>query len=304
MKTQKRFLTYDQQIQLLKDKKLNVENDQLAKHFLSKYSYYSLISGYKDIFKIQKNGDYKPDASLSKIVHLYLFDEFLRNTFLNEIIKVEKHIKSIYSYNFCLLYGDQQADYLNVNNYNYVRYQKEVNEFAGMVQDLLNNPSKYSYIEYNINEYGTVPLWVIMNAITFGSIAKMYSFSTNKLQSQIAKEFPNVYTYQLNSMLKMLSKYRNVCAHGERLYNYQTRTSLKTLPVHTALSGYNPLSKNDLFNVLICLKYLSNKEDFSATVTVLEELIKSTLPHLGINYMAAVLHKMGFPANWSDIIKL
>ena len=300
----KRFLTYEQQIQLLKEKKLYIENDELAKHFLAKYGYYSLISGYKDIFKIEKNGNYKSDASFNKMVHLYIFDEYLRYAFLTEIIKIEKHIKSVYSYNFCLLYGDRQANYLNVNHYNYSQYQDEVNELTAILQNILDNPSRYPYVEYNIKKYGTVPLWVLMNTLTLGNLAKMYSFSTEKLQSKVAREFENIYNVHLNSMLNVLSKFRNVCAHGERLYNYKTRKSIKSLPAHSKLSRYSPSGKNDLFNVFICLKYLSSPEDFQVTAIQLQKILESTTPHLGGEYMSKVLSEMGFPKNWEDIIKM
>ena len=49
---EKRFLTYEQQIELLKSKKLHISDEKLAVENLKQYSYYSLISGYKDIFKI------------------------------------------------------------------------------------------------------------------------------------------------------------------------------------------------------------------------------------------------------------
>ena len=108
MEKKKRFLTYEEQIDLLKKKNLNIENDKNAIGFLKRFSYYSLISGYKDIFKIEKNGNYRSDASFKKIVTLYTFDEILKNSILHEIIRIEKHIKSLYSYSFCELYGDKQ----------------------------------------------------------------------------------------------------------------------------------------------------------------------------------------------------
>ena len=191
-KQNKRFLTYEEQIELLKNKKLHIDNEDDAVSYLKQDGYYSLISGYKDIFKIEKNGNYKSDATFNKIVSLYIFDEYLRHLVLHEIIKIEKHIKSLYSYSFCLLYGDKQDDYLNVTNYNYSKYQKEINDFVSIVQNLLRSPEKYNYVNYNITKYGTVPLWVIIQTLTFGNLSKMYMFSNQSLQSQIARNFKNV----------------------------------------------------------------------------------------------------------------
>ena len=297
------FLTYDQQIDLLKSKHLTIEDETVAKFYLKRYSYYSLISGYKDIFKLQKNGDYKPDASFNKIHSLYTFDDYLRNLILHEIFRIEKHIKSLYSYSFCELYGDEQKDFQNVNNYDYKNYQNDINTFMGKISDTITHSSDYPYVDYNIRRHGSVPLWVMINTFTFGTLSKMYMFSTNKLQSRISKEFPNIYPQQLSSMLTFLTKFRNVCAHGERLYNYKTRKAIPLLPVHALFPTSRTGGKNDLFSVLVCFKYLSLEYDFQTFVVTLDQMLKFHEKQLGTTYITAIMSGMGFPANWKDILK-
>ncbi|MCQ2514469.1 MAG: Abi family protein [Ruminococcus sp.] len=300
----KRFLTYDEQIDLLKSKNLLIEDTEKAKEILKEYSYYSLVSGYKDMFKIEKNGNYRDKIPFEYLVNLYVFDDHLRNIFLHEIIRIEKHIKSLYSYSFCEVFGDAQSEYLNATNYDYSKYQKEINDFLSIVQNTLDKPDRYRYIKYNIDTYGTVPLWVIIQTFTFGNLSKMYMFSKPTLQSKIAREFDEVYPNQLSSMLNVLSKFRNVCAHGERFYNYKTKKSIVDLPIHNKLKDYNTSNKNDLFNVLICFKYLSKKEDFNVFVITLDKTIGYIKQALGEEYYSTVLEKMGFPENWKDIIEL
>lgn len=49
------FFSYQQQIEkLVKEKDLLIADEEYAKEMLKRYSYYSLISGYKDIFKIRQ----------------------------------------------------------------------------------------------------------------------------------------------------------------------------------------------------------------------------------------------------------
>ena len=296
----KRFLTYDQQIEHLKSKKLNIENDELAEFHLQQYSYYSLIGGYKGIFKEQRNGDYKSDASFNKIYSLYIFDEYLRHLILHEIIRVEKHIKSLYSYSFCMIYGDEQKDYQNANNYNYAQHQDAVNTLTNQT---LSHNNDYPYISYNLNKYGTVPLWAIINTFSFGTLSKMYQFSTRKMQNEISKNFPHIYPQHLVTILRFLTKFRNVCAHGERLYNYKTYTSIPTLPIHITLSANSSGGKNDFFSVLICLKYLSQEYDFITLIKTIDEMLKEHEKILGSTYLNAIRSEMGFPSNWQDILK-
>ena len=57
---QKIFLNYDQQIEKLKNEKnLLIDNEAYAKEILKQTSYYSLIGGYKDIFKNPTTKNYK-----------------------------------------------------------------------------------------------------------------------------------------------------------------------------------------------------------------------------------------------------
>ena len=297
----KRFLTYEEQVELLRSKNLIIMDENKAINTLKRYSYYSLISGYKDIFKIEKNGKYKDNTLFEHIEALYVFDDYLRNIFLHEIIRIEKHIKSLYSYSFCTLYGDNQSDYLNATNYNYEQYQDGVNKLISTIQKNLDHSEKYPYVNYNQQKYGTVPFWIIIQTLTIGNISKIFFYSRQELQSQVAREFENIYGNHLSAMLNVLSKFRNVCAHGERLYNYKTKKSILVLPIHSKIENYNPTSKNDLFNVVICFKYLSKKEDFSSFINTLSEMINIMTNTLGDEYSSMVLKNMGFPQSWKDI---
>ena len=54
---EKKFLTYDQQIEKLqKEKQLTISDVPAAIHMLEHISYYSSIGGYKDLFKHKLSG--------------------------------------------------------------------------------------------------------------------------------------------------------------------------------------------------------------------------------------------------------
>lgn len=77
------FLSYDQQIEKLKNEKnLQIDDEAYAKEILRQTSYYSLIGGYKDIFKNPTTKKYKDGTKFEDIVELYYFDESLRQLFL------------------------------------------------------------------------------------------------------------------------------------------------------------------------------------------------------------------------------
>ncbi len=61
----KPFLTYEQQVKKLRDKELKIENEDYVVWLLKKYSYFDLISGYKEPFK-KKGGKYKPNVTIDE----------------------------------------------------------------------------------------------------------------------------------------------------------------------------------------------------------------------------------------------
>lgn len=87
-KVEKTFLNYDEQIEKLKSKNLLIYDKDNAKLILKQTSYFSLATGYKDIFKDKSTGLYKSECKFEDLVNLYNFDEELRSLFLRFILKI------------------------------------------------------------------------------------------------------------------------------------------------------------------------------------------------------------------------
>ena len=118
----KPFLDYAAQLEHLSHKGLIIPDREQAVNILTKISYYSLINGYKDIFKDPNTHNYFPGTTIEDIYQLYLFDAELRGIFLKYILIFEKNIKSSISYHFTLLYGNGINYYQNLNNYDYPKH--------------------------------------------------------------------------------------------------------------------------------------------------------------------------------------
>lgn len=82
-------------------------------------------------------------------------------------------------------------------------------------------------------------------------------------------------------MLVILTKYRNICAHGNRLFNAKTQDSIPDLTAHKKLripkvnSRYQQ-GKSDLFATVISLKYLLDATDFRLFYYELKKVIKKS----------------------------
>jgi len=275
---------------------------------LKRIGYYSLISGYKHLFRIPNQKNYKDGVSFDEIVALYEFDESLRELFLHYLLHIERHMRSLLSYYFTEKNGELQVSYLNKENYNYSRKHK--NGIDRLVSELqkLAQTEQHPYIAYQRNNYHNVPLWVLVNALTFGTLSKMYFFFPSDLQSKVGKNFPSVNEKQLGQFLSVLTKFRNVCAHNERLFSYRCRDAIPDTKLHQKLDipkkgDTYECGKTDLFAVVIAFRYLLPREEFilfKKKLTAQIDVISNSANHITRNEL---LSAMGFPQKWKDITK-
>lgn len=312
----KPYLNYDEQIEKLKSKNLVISNEEYARYILKKYGYYSLICGYKRLFKNPTTKDYIDGTQFEEIVELYEFDTRLREVFLKYLLLTEKHIKEALSNAFCQFYSEKQSAYLDTNNYNYTGKNKDnVNKLINRKLNELLKSTKYPYINHARDNHNNVPLWVIFNALSFGSVSVMYSVLKPNVKVAIAQEYPNLNEGNLGSMLQIASTCRNVCAHGERLFTFSSnKQSISIMALHKKLNiPLNPAGnecvygQKDLFAVVISLRYLLSdsdfrafKKDLSRVIDKYEKQISKPFSHIS---KAQIMTEMGFPSNWKNITK-
>lgn len=269
-----------------------------------------MIGGYKDIFKNPTTKKYKDGTRFEDIVQLYYFDETLRELFLRYLIKVENEIKSQVSYYFTEKYGENQKEYLNVLNYNYsgVKNRRDIDKLIQILEGYVKKPTEYHYINHAQKKYGNVPLWVLTNALTFGNISKMYMLLSQDIKIKISRNYLCINEKQMVTILAVLVKFRNVCAHGERLFTYKTKDSIPDLPIHAKLKipqkGTQYINgKSDLFSVVISLKYLLSDNWYKEFIKELKTIIDNYLKkHASISEQE-LYEKMGFPSNWRKITR-
>lgn len=112
----------------------------------------------------------------------------------------------------------------------------------------------------------------------------------------------------MHQFITVIAKCRNVCAHGERLFDFRTTDMIPNTLLHSKLGipckkGLHQNSKKDLFAVVIALRYLISDSEFKIFRKNLGLLIKDVLkkcPHLTEDQL---LKEMGFPKNWAKITR-
>lgn len=306
----KPFMTYDQQLQKMRDKHLIISDGDSAKDTLRRIGYFSLVSGYKDLFKNPTTRDYRDGTTFQDIVALYQFDESLRELTLRHLLHIEQHLRSALSFAFCDNFGDNQAAYIDPNNYD-IGKPKNKAEIQRLIKKyllpLLTLKTDHPYIEHHKRVHQNVPLWVLVNAMTFGTLSKMYSLSKPQIQSAISQEFAAINEKQLGQILKVLTAFRNVCAHGERLFSYRcARHEIPDLPLHKKLTiprkgSQYICGKRDYFSVMLTFRYLLPNEEFLAYKGHLSQLLARAIKRNQQISEAELLEIMGLPSNWKRI---
>lgn len=274
MKPIKPFLTYDQQIVHLQNKKkLIIKDADSAKSSLSNISYYALIGGYKSLFYDSMTRTYLPGTTFEDIVKLYKFDESLRTLVFEYSNIIEQKLRSAISYAFCEKYTNLQAEYLNPNHYQNTRRNRyNISKLLKMLDHIANHDTEHNYLVYQRTTYGNVPLYAALKALTFGQLSVLYSLVAQNVQLPVSKAFSTKYTSMtindLAMYLQVLTHFRNRCAHIERLFSYNDLHDIPDTPLHKKMGipmkGKQYIyGKHDLFAVVIAYRYLLPKEDLS-----------------------------------------
>jgi len=241
------------------------------------------------ILEYTPSGKYLYGVTFEEITAFYYFDEELRTLFLKYILHIERHLKSLISYYFCEKFGESQTEYLNSNNFNSAKKnQKAVHRLITSLEKAISLPTHYNYIVHYAKNYHNVPLWVAMNAITFGQLSAFYQYMPNKIQSKVSKHFPGYSEKQLHQFITIVAKCRNVCAHRERLFDFRTSDTIPDTLLHKKLNipmkkGSYLFGKHDLFAVVLSLRYLIGNDEFKKFKASLSWLILQVLkqcPHI------------------------
>ena len=298
----KHFLSYEEQIDFLKEKKkLDIADVDFAKKTLFKTGYFPLINGYKEVFKNPATNHFYPGTRFEDIYELYRFDHDLRNVFIKYILIAERNVKSSLSYHFCFTYGDKQEDYLNASNYNNTGKQKSViRVMLQIMQGQLRYDSDYVYIRHYMNKYHYVPLWVLLNVLTIGQLSKIYESQKGRVQIKVCRDFGPLKVNEMGKLLAVMTKFRNVCAHNDRLFDFRTKDAICDMNIHERLqiakkSGRYQYGKNDLYAQTIILKLLLPEDEFKLFFHDLKSCFQKHPVH------QAVLERMGFPEKWDRI---
>lgn len=309
--SRKIFKTIDEQIDILKARGLVVEDEKQAREVLFRENYF-FISGYRHMFTLPgSKNQFIPGTQFEELYGVFTFDRKIRNTFFKNILIIENNIKSIMSYQLSKKYGFKEKDYLNPKNFTQDKLdERQVHDILNKVKRQIRiNGRKHTATMHYIDNYGYIPLWILVKVLSFGTMAEFYSILKKEDQQNIADVY-NLDRETLEIYLIILSNFRNVCAHEDILYEHRTQRAIPDCKYHNLLNieldseGVYQYGKSDLFSLVIMLKRLLRKEEFEELIEEIKREVETLDDIVDTVSLESILNKLGFPSNWYDIKNL
>lgn len=306
----KTFKTLDEQIKILEAKNLVIDDYDYVKNILLRENYF-FVSGYRHLFvksPIEKN--YIENTNFRELYAMFYFDRQLRNILFKNILIVENNIKSILSYIMSKNHGFKEQNYLNPNNFiKDSKRNKQVNDLLKkMHRQIRVNGKQHAATSHYINNYGYIPLWVVVKVLSFGIVGELYTILKNEDQEEIADVF-NVTVSDLLDFLPILANYRNLCAHEDICYEHKTQKVISDSKYHSLLDipkmdGEYIYGKNDLFSLVLILKNLLSHDDFTLMLNEISYEVDLLAGRLKVINITKVLDQMGFPLNYQELARM
>lgn len=297
----KEFKTYNEQVDILVRRGMDIGDRDEAIFLLQQVSYYRL-SGYCYPFREFKNSSradtFFPGTRWRDVVDLYRFDSRLRTATFTALTPIELAIRAHLGHELGsldpLIHLDPKKLGVTVDT----PKEKKYNSWRKRYDRELES-SREDFVKHHKQKYGgKLPVWAATEIMDWGSLTYLYEFSPRSVQDAISSRC-GLNAPQLHSWLKALNIVRNICAHHGRLFN-RVHTISPKLPAqgtHTDLDCINTDWKRTfgqltLVQLLLDRLNVGNKKLLPTVVQSFPEVQIVPISH------------MGAPDNWQTASRL
>ena len=268
--------SFQQQLEILKSRGMQVTDEPAALRYLERIGYYRLSAYWYPFrqFKIvqdantnqlvnQRQNDFEPNTQFVDAVNLYLFDKQLRLHVLDALERIEVALRVDVAY---LLGHKDTFAYKNIANFhpkfanrtNGKTKSSEHQAWLAKYQSLCDR-SKEDFVTHYLENHGQdLPIWVAIELWDFGALSQLFAMMKVPDQTAIAKKYGVDDFKVFSSWLRSLNYLRNLAAHHSRLWNRNVIDQPK-LPAENAIPWCDEfIGKNDLIAKPFLLLAITN----------------------------------------------
>ncbi|MDR2907085.1 MAG: Abi family protein [Bacteroidales bacterium] len=284
------FLSFQEQINLLKSRGLAFADESKALHLFENISYYRFSGYWYPLLADKQYHIFKLNSNFEMAFNLYKFDRELRKLIIGELEKIEVAVRSKMAY---VLSCEHNAFWIEDTNLfaNFVLHQSTLTK----IQKELNRSDEEFIVAFK-SKYSNrfPPSFILLEITSFGTLSRLYgNLKPSKHRKDIAKLFglsDKVFASWLHSLVYI----RNVCAHHARMWN-RPMSIQPLFPRHASNLWITDkqVGINRVFYALSMMIYLLN-------IVNPKHTFKQKIENLFLKYPNVDRTAMGFPADWQN----
>lgn len=319
----KPHLTVDEQVELLRSRRLVIDDRQAAARWLRMVGYYRL-SGYWYPYRQLRPGSehsagqpiredhFVDGTTFEQITDLYEFDRRLKLLALEAVERIEISMRFRVGYTLGRRGAFAHLDPANLDaSFDAPRSDKP-SRYAEWCDRLASEQARSSedfVLHFRAKYSDQLPVWVATEILDFGGLSVLYSGLKRTDRDLIAAELAILDSAgagngrALANWMQVLNYIRNTCAHHSRLWNRNLTVQVSPkqmawIPKLAHLRSSAASTTARLFSAVCVLDFLMTGIDPAHTWTAdVCALATERLPLCGRD-----IGEMGFPTNWSTLL--
>ena len=320
MSTDKDFLTYNQQMRKLRDKKNIACEGSKDKNILVRMGYFNLVNGYKTPFVCgidSKTGEhiYLPNTSIDHFFGLKTFDDTLRMLLLKYITQVEEEVRTLTGYKFDQCNSNGKIPWFHTDAYaQSSTMQSKMSAISSAYDEL--SKSKLEYVKFYMDNHTSIPTWIMIKVVNFSTFIDILRNSKKTVTHSMCELYDmvdangNCEVKLLIGSLHWLRKVRNACAHNERIYciKQKQQDRIKTGRIlekyfRSMRATYSRESDKRIMDLLVYMKYFLPDKEFKQLISELQEMLLALKKSVTLNAFDNIRGQMGIK-NLNDLEEL
>ena len=277
---EKSFLTYEEQLTLLRQEK-NISCETPQEHaLLRRIGYFNLVHGYRmpflTGFTLDGSGIYLNGTHLTHLAEVKRFDDDLRHLLFRSITAIEEEVRTFAAYAF----SDENGglDWIDPCAYGTTI---ENGDFRAMMHRATREIEHCDlpYVSGYIQRKQKIPTFIMTKVVYLFTFISFLDLCNSDVKTRLCHLYGlyNKHGYPDHKLLlasfHWIRRIRNVCAHNERLFTFDGTTRggqsnrikasyFKLLPV----SYTRTISPLKIMDLLVYFKYYLNGPDYDALI--------------------------------------
>lgn len=309
----RKFLTLTEQLEFIKkEKNISYDADDIVR--LMREGYFNVFTNYKYPFIIGNNEEgytiFDKNIKLKHILALKDFDDYLRITLLEYIVKVEQEIRAVTSYLFDKYNNNGQVKWNDPRAYDIANIPvAKLQSLVRRIENDMKNNDNEDINEY-ITKHQVIPTWAMIQGIAFSTL-QIFIRDTRK---EVKKELVRIYQFKdqyevfsfdlFDRSFDLLRDVRNKCAHNERTYCFVNQDQIFEEKIYSELKCKGMLTHPNecrVINAIIYIRYYLTTEEYEKFINRIKNGLGDLRKKISKKAYERVLEIMGFAS--MDVFK-